>query len=65
MPSSWRVECTRQCKELVRARTCILMASFIVLGPGNWMGLCFLSAQKVEICRFEGRSQEIFKYEGI
>ncbi|XP_054102395.1 uncharacterized protein LOC108590206 [Callithrix jacchus] len=34
-------------------------------GPGYWMGLCFLSVQKVEMCMFEGRIQEIFKYEGF
>lgn len=47
------------------AGTSITLSFFIILGPGNRRGVCFLSAQRVEVPRREGRSQEIVRGGGM
>lgn len=42
-----------------------MLSFFIILGPGNQRGLCFLGAQRVEVYRCEGGSQEIVRFGGM
>ena len=47
------------------AGTSIMLSFFVILGPGNQRGLCFLGAQRVEVYKCEGRSQEIVRFGGM